>query len=53
MSVQFQKFRCLKCGNEWTPRIPEPKMCPGCKNRRWWEPRKRVKTQKDEGVGNG
>jgi predicted Zn-ribbon and HTH transcriptional regulator len=26
---------CMKCGHTWTPRTPDPKMCPGCKSIYW------------------
>jgi len=26
---------CRYCGNEWRPRIDNPKMCPACKRIHW------------------
>lgn len=26
---------CLRCGNEWEPRKPDPKKCPSCQNPNW------------------
>jgi hypothetical protein len=23
-----RRFRCLRCGHEWTARVPNPKFCP-------------------------
>ena len=31
--------RCLRCGNEWLPRVPDPVACPRCKSRLWNVPR--------------
>ena len=32
---------CLRCGNEWEPRKPNPKRCPACQNPTWNTPYKR------------
>jgi hypothetical protein len=36
-----EPLTCLRCGNEWTPRKPSPKKCPGCQNPGWSTPRTR------------
>lgn len=28
-------FTCLRCGNPWTSRKPNPKKCPACQNPNW------------------
>jgi len=33
--VNLLKANCLKCGNQWTIRVPYPKECPRCKNQKW------------------
>ena len=27
--------KCLRCGNEWEPKVENPKCCPGCKSPAW------------------
>ena len=39
MTKEAAQARCLKCGLIWTPRVPEPRACPGCKSYHWREPR--------------
>ena len=35
MENQFEiKYQC-RCGNEWTPKVQEPKACPSCNRRKW------------------
>ena len=32
----MEKFKCVKCGHEWIPRIEEkPQTCPKCKTYKW------------------
>ena len=31
----MEKNKCIKCGNEWIPRIEDPKRCPKCKTYDW------------------
>ncbi len=31
--------RCLRCGFEWLPRVPNPKRCPHCVSALWNVPR--------------
>lgn len=31
----LNKYRCVKCGYEWTPRIPNPPTCPKCRSIKW------------------
>jgi predicted Zn-ribbon and HTH transcriptional regulator len=39
----IEKLKCLSCGYTWIPRIEtRPKMCPGCKNRKWDESTKKA-----------
>ena len=33
---------CKQCGLEWTPRVANPRACPGCKRYDWNEPKKGV-----------
>ena len=36
----MEQFECVKCGHSWYPRRPgRPMQCPGCKCRKWWEPK--------------
>lgn len=37
MEVVLPVCKCLKCGYEWTPRVPDPIRCPGCLAYRWWK----------------
>lgn len=43
------QLHCLRCGEDWWPEKPievyRPKCCPGCKSRKWDEPK--------EGKGHG
>ena len=49
--IQFQGFKCERCGHTWAPRqaldsgepIPVPKVCPKCKSAWWDTPRKEKK----------
>ena len=48
--VRVRGFRCERCGHEWVPRrprdpryakvkrdkLPDPRICPGCKSA-WWD----------------
>ena len=46
--IQFQGFKCERCGHTWAPRqaldskepVPIPKVCPKCKSAWWDVPRK-------------
>lgn len=31
--------KCLRCGNDWTPRMEGPKRCPACNSPYWNKPR--------------
>jgi predicted Zn-ribbon and HTH transcriptional regulator len=42
---------CLKCGYGWDSRKDNPKSCPDCKSRRWYEP-KRESTPEGDINGN-
>ena len=34
--VFYERFKCLRCGHTWLPRIlTKPKACPNCKSRAW------------------
>lgn len=34
--ISMKLIKCLRCGNEWLPRVlGKPKMCPACKSRVW------------------
>ena len=35
--MNLVKFKCKKCGWEWTPRVEKPKVCPNCQKRKWDE----------------
>lgn len=43
MMINMKKaVKCLRCGYDWTPRVPgRPKQCPACHQSRWdkraWE----------------
>jgi Zn finger protein HypA/HybF involved in hydrogenase expression len=28
-------LHCSVCGNDWEPRVEQPKICPRCKHRDW------------------
>ncbi len=34
-SSELPKLECLRCGYKWTPRTPNPVVCPSCKRRNW------------------
>jgi len=36
---------CNQCGLEWTPRVANPRACPGCKRYNWNEPKKGAKRE--------
>lgn len=36
---------CLRCSWEWTPRVDDPKNCPGCRSRIWNVARKPKKVR--------
>lgn len=38
--VKIPVVKCLRCGREWIPRVPDPKWCPACKSPYWNRPRK-------------
>ena len=43
---------CLRCGNEWEPKIEEPKYCPSCKSPLW--NKEKVSARKaQEGLAKG
>lgn len=31
----FDSFKCMRCGNEWLPRVRDPRYCPACKSPSW------------------
>ena len=31
----MELLKCKRCGYEWLPRTPDPKVCPYCKSREW------------------
>jgi hypothetical protein len=36
MVMERKPVKCLRCGNEWTPRVPgRPKQCPSCHQAKW------------------
>ena len=37
--LELVKVKCLKCGYEWIPRVPDPRSCPKCGSLRWDEPK--------------
>ena len=41
---------CLRCGNEWEPRKPNPKRCPACQNPTWNTPYRRKKPRPETNI---
>ncbi len=35
MKVDIITLTCKRCGHKWVPRIPDPRICPGCKHYKW------------------
>lgn len=35
MVIDIPIIKCNRCGHEWTPRIADPRQCPGCHSIRW------------------
>ena len=49
----LKTYTCLRCGHTWTPRLPQPKVCPKCKSKVWFKPkRKRKQWKKSFGKTN-
>jgi len=38
--VILKTEKCKICGNEWIPRVENPKQCPNCKSLKWKEKKK-------------
>lgn len=36
--LKLTVVRCLNCGHEWLPRVPDPRICPKCGSVRWDRP---------------
>ena len=39
MKINIKTLKCLRCGNEWTPRIEDVRQCPKCKSASWDKPK--------------
>lgn len=39
--IILPQLKCLRCGWNWIPRIPDPGLCPHCKNPYWKKPKKK------------
>ena len=54
--IQFQGFKCERCGHTWAPRqaldsgepIPVPRVCPKCKSAWWDVPKKEPEATADK-----
>ncbi len=42
-------LECKQCGYKWVPRVPDPKVCPGCKRRNWDGPKREGRNVKTTG----
>lgn len=51
-SQELPEYQCKRCLHQWTPRIPNPTVCPRCKSA-YWDKDKRVKQNKEEGRNEG
>ena len=49
-TFEARRAHCEVCGHEWVPRVERPRVCPKCKNDKWWEPRENPKDQKSNVV---
>jgi len=61
MNVKITTITCQRCGKEWIPRIPDPRLCPRCKSTRFDTPRtgnevgakpKRERESSEKGLDN-
>jgi len=48
MKIELTKIKCLRCGYEWYPRIPDVRRCPRCKSFYFDRERKRPKLNTGE-----
>ena len=38
--MKLARYKCNRCGWEWTPRTEKVKQCPGCTSKLWNKERK-------------
>jgi predicted Zn-ribbon and HTH transcriptional regulator len=48
MKIKIKKLKCLRCGNEWVPRIEKVKLCPMCKSKYWNQIREENKEKENK-----
>ena len=48
----MKKYKCLRCGHTWIPRIDNVVLCPWCKSKYWNEDReeKELRIQKNNEI---
>ena len=44
IKTDVTKLKCVRCGHEWYPRLPEIRICPKCKSAFWDRERKQKNT---------
>jgi hypothetical protein len=40
----MNKLKCLRCGNEWQPKVAKPKVCPRCHSPYWNQPYRKMQS---------
>ena len=43
LETELYTLKCIRCNNVWTPRVPNPVVCPKCKRPYWNTDRKHKK----------